>query len=112
MAVDLNDISLQFQQSAYAEAISQLQSQLDKLDEYAAEYQDLKNQIDSFWEDSNSYQAKSILTDSIQKVYTARQAVADALKGIESGNTGFTNSNTTIQQNLENQKRIIDNLFS
>lgn len=111
MAANLDDISLQFQQSAYADAISQLQSKLSELDELASQYQDRKDQISQFWTDSNAEQAKATLTESIQKVYTARKAVADALKGIQSGDSGFSSSNTSIQSTLAEQKATIDKLF-
>ena len=105
-------VNIKIKQSAYTNAINQLQSKLRELENAREEYNQQREAIPNFWEGDAADQAYETIGQAIEQVKTAAQSVEENIAAIQKTQEEANQLDSQTQQSIEDAKKAIQNLFN
>ena len=98
-------------QSAYSNAINQLDSKLRELENAREDYNQLREQIPDFWSGDAADEAYETIGAAIEQVKTSADAVKENIQAIQKTQEEATQLDTQTQQSIEDAKKAVQSLF-
>ena len=103
--------NINIKQSAYSNAITQLESKLRELENARNDYNELRDQIPDFWSGDAADEAYETIGAAIEQVKTSADAVKENIQAIQKTQEEATQLDTQTQQSIEDAKKAVQSLF-
>lgn len=107
-----NSVNIKIKQSAYANAISQLQSKLKELENAREEYNQQREAIPDFWSGDAADEAYDTIGAAIEQVKTAAQSVEENIAAIQKTQEDANQLDNETKQSIEDAKKAVQSLFN
>lgn len=105
-------VNIKIKQSAYTNAINQLQSKLKELEGARELYNQQREQIPNFWEGDAADKAYETIGQAIEQVKTAAQSVEENIAAIQKAQDEANQMDNETRQSIEDAKKAIQDLFT
>ena len=103
--------NINIKQSAYSNAITQLESKLRELENARNDYNELRDQIPDFWSGDAADEAYETIGAAIEQVKTSADAVKENIQAIQKTQEEATQLDTQTQQSIKKKKKAVQSLF-
>lgn len=103
--------NINIKQSAYSNAINQLESKLRELENAREDYNQLRERIPDFWSGDAADEAYETIGAAIEQVKTSADAVKENIQAIQKTQEEATQLDTQTQQSIEDAKKAVQSLF-
>lgn len=106
-----NPVNVNIKQTAYTAAINNLEACLTELEQAREQYEAQERKIDDFWTGAAADSAKQTIAKSIEQVEVSAKSVRENIEAIRKGQDKSSSIQSKIQNDLNESKNKISNLF-